>query len=542
MRTFSSLGLVALAVVGSAAAQRKPLMDYEINLDLAPEERYNALFDTEKGPQFNSTVWQFYNQYFANDPILTDVLYGLSAKRGPENDEMQGEINGLAAASGLPVEFVTSIQMMYELQTIMVPIVNFSSFPAGYEALARIPWRGPGCTGIIAIDSTDGSVNHARNLDFAPVDIMQNLVYNGIFTKGGVEVFRSQMVAGYVMAITGANFQTDNGYAIERNTRYGDHAGAFDLMIHNLIAGRDLNGWSLRKILETETEYEAAVDAIKTVGYASTEYAIVSGVRQGTIISRNPNGVAYQQTLGQPNYDERDDYIIMTNFDYFWGDVREWFDPTGGNGMFHPRRLAAQKQLNATEVLTPDALFATINNKAVLADTIFQALINVEKKVWNVSQPDLDADTADDSTPSDPVACAADVGSAATDLTKAGLGINSAVADCAATDDMTACLADIDAVAEAIAAAASDVNSAVLDCGDGQDSVCGDTIVQMVDDLADATEAIAAAAIDCQDSSARGVIKCADDVAKGTAALSKAGVDIAQAATDCASSLGLPKL
>ena len=61
----------------------------------------------------------------ANDPILTDVLYGLSAKRGPENDEMQGEINGLAAASGLPVEFVTSIQMMYELQTIMVPIVNF---------------------------------------------------------------------------------------------------------------------------------------------------------------------------------------------------------------------------------------------------------------------------------------------------------------------------------------------------------------------------------------------------------------------------------
>ena len=50
---------------------------------------------------------------------------------------------------------------------------NPSSFPAGYEALARIPWRGPGCTGIIAIDSTDGSVNHARNLDFAPVDIMQ---------------------------------------------------------------------------------------------------------------------------------------------------------------------------------------------------------------------------------------------------------------------------------------------------------------------------------------------------------------------------------
>lgn len=79
-------------------------------------------------------------------------------------------------------------------------------------------------------------------------------------------------------------------------------------MIHNLIAGRDLNGWSLRKILETETEYEAAIEAIKAVPYASTEYAIVSGVRKGTIISRNPNGVAYEQVLGQPNVDERDDY------------------------------------------------------------------------------------------------------------------------------------------------------------------------------------------------------------------------------------------
>ena len=62
MRAFSSLSLVALAVVG-AAAQRKPLMDFEINLDLAPEERYNALFDTELGPQFNQTVWKFYNEY-----------------------------------------------------------------------------------------------------------------------------------------------------------------------------------------------------------------------------------------------------------------------------------------------------------------------------------------------------------------------------------------------------------------------------------------------------------------------------------------------
>ena len=47
--------------------------------------------------------------------------------------------------------------------------------PHGWEALARIPWRGPGCTGIIARNTLDGTVNHARNLDFAPVEFMKPL-------------------------------------------------------------------------------------------------------------------------------------------------------------------------------------------------------------------------------------------------------------------------------------------------------------------------------------------------------------------------------
>jgi hypothetical protein len=98
--------------------------------------------------------------------------------------------------------------------------------------------------------------------------------------------------------------------------------------------------------------------------------------------------VAHVQTLGQPNFNERDDYIIITNFDFFFHDVREYFDPTGGQ-VGYPRRVAAQKYLNSSEILTPEVLFDTINHKGVIADTIFQAIINVEKGIWNVSMPDL---------------------------------------------------------------------------------------------------------------------------------------------------------
>ena len=241
---------------------------YEINLDLPPEERFPGLF--KLNPDFNTTVWQFYNESFRDNAPLTNLLYGISKERGPENDEQQAEIESLASMSGLPLPFVASIQMLYELQTVMVPIVNVTkpgdsptkyAFPRGYEALETLPWRqSAGCTGIIAT-TADGSVSHARNLDFAPEHIMMNLVYDARFTRGGQELFRSQMIAGYTMVVTAASMVED-GYAIERNTRFIDHPGGFQTTMENLVSGVPLNGWTLRKILESEATYDAAINAV----------------------------------------------------------------------------------------------------------------------------------------------------------------------------------------------------------------------------------------------------------------------------------------
>lgn len=307
------LAVFAIATTATIIQARRAVKTYDINLDLPPERRYEKLL-----PEFNSTVWSFYTKYFANDKILTGVLYGISDKRGPENEEQQKEIEGLANLSRLPLKFVKSIQMLYELQTLMVPIVNFThsrwndTVPKGYKTLLKLPWRG-GCTGIIARDTKDNTVYHARNLDFSPVPFMTNLVYNGVFKKNGKEVFRSQMIAGYTMVITALKLGKD-GYAIERNTRYTDHWGGNKEMIDNLENGRMLNGWQLRKILENVDTFDDAVQQISAVPYASTEYAIVSGVKKGQIISRNPNNVAYRQVLGENNFDEPIDYIIVTNF------------------------------------------------------------------------------------------------------------------------------------------------------------------------------------------------------------------------------------
>ena len=377
--------VLLLACAVSCACARRPVTEYEIDLDKPPEERYLAL-----APAFNATIWGFYRKYFAHDALLTDALELLSLKRGDEPDEMQREIEGFSAALGMPRRWVQALQMLYELQTMMYPHVNGTvELPAGWEALARIPWRGPGCTGIIAACER-GVVYHARNLDFMPVDVMTRMVYTGIFTRGGREVFRAQMIAGYFCVVTAMRRGAD-GYAFERNTRFPDHAGGNAQMLRNLLSGRPLNGWSVRKVLEDVASYDDAVANISAVPFISTEYSILSGVRKGTIISRNPDGVAYVQTLGRHNFDERDDYVIITNFDFFWRDFREYLDPTGGR-ILRPRRIEAQRLLNATPAgaLTPRALFDTLNARGVLADTIFQAIMSVEADIWNVSLPDLE--------------------------------------------------------------------------------------------------------------------------------------------------------
>merc|ERR1719456_599238 len=117
----------------------------------------------------------------------------------------------MARVTRIPEWGVHSLQMLYELQTMMAPDENIT-----------IPWRGPGCTGIVAVNTADNMVYHARNLDFSPKQYLQNMTYTGIFKRKGQEIFRAQMIAGYFAPST-AMKKGPNGFAIEQNTRFPDH-------------------------------------------------------------------------------------------------------------------------------------------------------------------------------------------------------------------------------------------------------------------------------------------------------------------------------
>jgi hypothetical protein len=231
-----------------------------------------------------------------------------------------------------------------------------------------------GCTGIIARDSGDGSVWHARNFDYSFATWAQNLTYNARFTKGGNEVFTAGMVFPFVTPFT-AMRKGPNGYTYEVNSRYGDTATDAQAVLVNLYQQkRTPSGWTARKTLENVDNYEGAVEAFSTKPYPSREYNIISGVKKGTILAREPDGLDYALTLGPT-----DRYIIMTNFDYTKNDAKEFIKKTRVQGL--TPRVRAQKLLNDTNnKITPEFLQSVLNDEDVMEpNTLYQAMINVEK-------------------------------------------------------------------------------------------------------------------------------------------------------------------
>lgn len=384
---------------GALYGTRRPVPEFKIDLDRQPEERY-----TEVVQHFNASIQDFFSEYLSGvlKAPLRALLKALAAKRGPEVEEFQREIRGVARLVNIEESLIQSVQMLYELQTLMInvenmtrPHINWPHFgvktdvPVDGVVLPLI--GGPACTGILAMNRADGMVYHARNLDFGPKKFMQSLVYDGIFVRGSKEVFRAQMLAVYMSVPTGMKMGP-NGFSIEANTRFpAESWGNTKMLEHLLWDRRPLNGWVTRKVLERASTYEAAVHELSTQKLVTSQYSLIGGVKKGTILARSADGVEYRMVLGQPNYACRDDYIIVTNFDFWWHDIKEGFDWTAHGGRKLPRRIAAQKLLNSSAALTPEVLFSTIDDYNVRStDTIFQAVMSVEAGLWNVSLPALE--------------------------------------------------------------------------------------------------------------------------------------------------------
>jgi len=215
------------------------------------------------------------------------------------------------------------------------------------------------------------------------------VTYIGNFTLAGKQLFTAHMVASYSGVITAFK---PGAFSLELNTRFASHVDGNEETIENYFEKKTpLASWEIRKLFEDPglTSFDAFRENLETMNITATAFFVISGVKKGVIIAREAASVAHEiEISGKEN-----DYIVITNFDYWNDDIRAFFDPSCQKPG-HPRRLEALAMLDSMKEITSDGMFATINSKGVFAkDTILQARFNVEKGYANyTSTRDMDPD------------------------------------------------------------------------------------------------------------------------------------------------------
>ena len=268
----------------------------------------------------------------------------------PYQDEMKGVAKALNTSLGI------------------IAIANL-----GYEVTAF-------CTSIVA-QATDGSVYHARNLDFGEgmgfTDILRNMTFEVDFQSGGKTQYSCVTYASFVGCLTGVR---PSGWAVTVNTRFppdGEHKPLKQLwreLVEAItVKGSQVNSQLIRDTLGNTATFSDAKATLTSHPLIAQVYLTISGAApgEGCVITRNMTGADDVWCLDVPNGRW---YVLETNYDH-WKPVipshsRLAPAPTRAAQVpwYDDRRTAAQAALNATgpDHANPDTLLAVLSTKPVL--------------------------------------------------------------------------------------------------------------------------------------------------------------------------------
>jgi N-acylethanolamine-hydrolysing acid amidase len=170
------------------------------------------------------------------------------------------------------------------------------------------------CTSII-VKQSDGSIIHARNLDFDNPAGMRKVTYRVTFTKDGEYAYDAVMFAGNCGVYTGIKA---GAYSISENQRApnDDPKQLLENMFMMFYGVQEIS-WLIRKTLENCPDYDCAYKNLANQEINALGYIILAGVKEneGVVISRNRNGPAHEEHINATQW-----YLVQTNNDH-WEDA-----------------------------------------------------------------------------------------------------------------------------------------------------------------------------------------------------------------------------
>ncbi|XP_072040856.1 acid ceramidase-like [Amphiura filiformis] len=294
---------------------------FVLNLDLAPEDRWTPLVKNKTGEMkaMIQDIIDLVGNFVKNETGVVDWINEIMAPIADTlPDPYQGEIKGIAKATGIPLGEVVLYNIFYEIFTF--------------------------CTSIVAEDKS-GKLYHARNLDFGLflgwdtktnqwelTERLRPLIINVDYQMKNQTVAKAVHFTGYTGVITGVK---PGVITLTMNERFNINGGYLGLL--QWILGDHTGHWvgfAIRDVLLDAQSYDAAKDYIVKSKLLAPAYFILGGSKsgQGAIITRDRESCAEVRSLNPKNGTW---FLLETNYD-------PWTSPP----FFDDRRTPGTKCMN----------------------------------------------------------------------------------------------------------------------------------------------------------------------------------------------------
>lgn len=269
-------GVVAAALVGPAAAGNAdfPAPEFTLDLGASAYERWAPVVEALLDAHGYEYTWKPLHDFMLDvvpysDWVLTAPLWDLVLASFPaEQREEVKAMHQLLQSKGYnwTVGQLTMAQLFYEVEE--------------------------GCTSIVA-QNTNGSIFHARNLDYG-LPGLQNFTATLTFLQDGHPVYRGTTYVGYFGLLTGQRLQPDGRatWSVSLNER--EEKNPWLRTVAALLTGAQNVGFILRRALQTHADFPAAMVGLRTEHFSAPAYVTLAGVvaGDGAVITRDRLGVA----------------------------------------------------------------------------------------------------------------------------------------------------------------------------------------------------------------------------------------------------------
>lgn len=301
----------------------RSVKSYNINLDVAAEDRWNEVVDdfAEYFPELIPAL----KQYIPAEVLPLLAIFG-DAVDTYLPEPYAAEILGIGQRSKLAVGDVAVLNILYDLLA--------------------------GCTSIVAEDDM-GHIYHGRNLDYQLTQILQNITLIANFQREGRTVYTGTTYAGYVGLLTG---QRPYQFSISLDQRdAGKHW--MNVVTALLAKNASIVSFLIRDTLQNEQSFEDAYDVLTRATFIAPSYIIMAGIKsgQGVVITRDRIVTRDSWKLDAP----KQWFLVETNYDH-------WLPPPSGDDRRDPA-IQHMNQIGRSNV-SLSTIFSVLTTPPVLND------------------------------------------------------------------------------------------------------------------------------------------------------------------------------